>query len=193
MSSQHSDRRAWSKAGFTLAEVLVGLMLSLLTLGVILSFNDYQLRVLADQASQVDLQSSARSIVDLLAREIRRAGVTGVSCGINFAYSDKVEIVTPDGTLAYGFGSRVIWRREGTGREEVLIDDVDTTGSRFRYFAADGTELTPADNATQRDRVRRIQIQVSLSDHSEMQGSASTNVSPRNRSFMGVLNVPACT
>src|SRR5450759_658202 len=73
--------RGVGQAGFTLTEALVATALGLVVLGVFMSFHIAQMYAMRNQTGQVDLQTSARSIADLFAREVRRAGTgTNPNC-----------------------------------------------------------------------------------------------------------------
>src|SRR5512136_389799 len=91
--------RNLGQAGFTLVETLVATVVGLVVLGAFASFNVTQMYGMRNQANQVDLQTSARSIADLFAREVRRAGggtnvnCTGtVSTGLLMAQTTQVRV-----------------------------------------------------------------------------------------------------
>jgi type II secretory pathway component PulJ len=86
------------QAGFTPTEVLLATAIGLLAVAAFASFNTAQMYTMRTQALQVDLQGTARTIVDLFAREVRRAGTgtnpncTGtVSTGIISASASKLQ------------------------------------------------------------------------------------------------------
>lgn len=201
-------RRRLGCAGFSLVEMLVATAIGLVGVATFLSFNRFQLFALQDQTKQVDLQKTARAMVDLFAREIRRAGMdptcAGTFNGIATANAFRIQIkadldssgaidaVNEDVTYRYNFEDGSIERATTTSVEK-LISGVNLAGSRFYYFDASGTELTGPWGLTsaQRDAVRRVRIELRLSDEAanpneseNLGASASTNVDLRNRFFV---------
>jgi len=186
-----------SQRGVTLVELMAVLLLVSVTLTGMYEFNRNQLQALQGQAEQIDLQASARAIVDLFAREVRAAGVPpgdddAGHCGLVSASESELVVTTPSGEIAYGYSDAGLWRREGDGDQEVLVDGVDVAGSVLRYFAADGTELEAADVNDNLNDVRRIQIQLALQDDSGRHARATTNVTMRNRFFVTTGGAPDC-
>ncbi len=101
--------RSVGQAGFTPIEALIASAAGLIAVAAFASFNSAQMYTMRGQANQVDLQTTARNIVDLFAREVRRAGTgtnpncTGtVSTGVLAGTSSMVQIkadVNNDGVL----------------------------------------------------------------------------------------------
>ena len=78
-------------AGFTLVELLVSLLLTSIILGAVYSVYRMQSHTLKIQENRLDAQEYARSVLDLMVREIRNAGynpngaVSGTALGTNCA------------------------------------------------------------------------------------------------------------
>ena len=82
MTRGRIERVASQEAGFTLAEVLISLLLALIAASVMAAFNRFQLFALTNQTVQLDVQGTARAITDLVSSEIRRAGLNATRLGI---------------------------------------------------------------------------------------------------------------
>lgn len=202
-------------AGFSLVELLVATSLGLVAVSSFLTFNRYQLFSLQDQSKQIDLQTTARNIVDLFAREVRRAGMNptcaGTFKGIAVAKASEIQIKTDlngDGstngqnenvTYRFNYSLKSVERVTPTSTE-TLISNVDFTGSSIKYYDGNGTELIPwyPLGETQRNNVRRVRIELRLSQDAvdpnkdtELRASASTDVNLRNRFFVSTLGCAA--
>jgi prepilin-type N-terminal cleavage/methylation domain-containing protein len=181
------------RRGFTLVEVLVSIALSLVVLAGFTAFNRFQLFALRNQATQIDLQLTARTIVDLIAREVRRAGMDP-TCAKNFdtvrrASSKEIRIQsdlnsngsigTGDENIRYRYNSsnNSIERITSNGTD-ALLDNVAPGSLTFSYYDANGNALVPNSwgdeddvsstggylNGAQRTSVRRIRVALSLAD-----------------------------
>jgi type II secretory pathway component PulJ len=207
---QPCSTRQHKEAAFSLLEVLVALGLSLVVVGAIAAFQNFQLTTLRGQAKQIDLQSAARSVVDLVAREVRRAG-KNPKCdstigGVETATHQTLRIQTdldgngsisgPNENVTYELDSaqKIVTRNDPAGGGlSVLIDGVDLEGSGFRYFDGNGTELaagTSGLDQAQRGQIRRVRFDLVMAGTSGKAGStvprarASTNLDLRNRFFV---------
>jgi type II secretory pathway component PulJ len=195
-------------AGFSLVELLVATGLGLVAIATFLSFNRFQLFALQDQSTQIDLQTTARNVLDLFAREVRRAGMdrtcAGTFSGITIAKYHEVRIkadlngngaidgVNEDVTYRYNFEYGAVERVTTTSVER-LISGVDLSGSNIRYFDATGVELfgwlgLPL---AQRNAVRRVRMELRLTGETadpnkatDLGAFASTDVNLRNRFFV---------
>ncbi|MFQ5666771.1 MAG: PilW family protein [Candidatus Binatia bacterium] len=202
-------------AGFTIHEVLIATTLGLLVMGGFLSAYSFQLFSMQDQVNQLHVQTTARSIVDLFAREVRRAG-TNPTCAQNIAgialatatqlriqsdFNESGDIDAPneDVTYRYDPAAHTIERVSG-GVPETLATNIDPSGSVIRYFDDAGQELKPdpALTASQRAAVRRVRIELNLSAHATnphhsvaSRAQVSTDVDVRNRYFAGQVSCGA--
>ncbi|MFQ5665054.1 MAG: PilW family protein [Candidatus Binatia bacterium] len=208
--------RLLDQQGFTLMEVLVASTLSLVALAGFLSFNRGQLFTLRNQANQLDLQTTARNIVDLFAREVRRAGmnpgcgIPGFS-GIAAATASSLRIqadlngdgllTAPNEDITYHYvqETTAVERIDHNGVTDVLVSGVDLNGCVIRYFDQDGAELVPGGtglNAGERASIRRIRVELTLAGAAvdptntlPLRAQVATDVDLRNRYF---VNQTAC-
>lgn len=201
--------------GFGVVDVLVATALLAVVLGAVTTFNRAQLFAFQNQAVQSDVQASARAIVDLMTREIRRAGsnptcVPGLSA-IADAKQSKLQIVADldgDGTTT-GVNENITYEyrfsqgkfvRTANGNTESLIDGVDISGSRIRYYDGAGTEVTAGETGLsggQRDNVRRIRIELDVArkaadpeNHMPLRVSVANDINLRNRYFVNTVACP---
>jgi prepilin-type N-terminal cleavage/methylation domain-containing protein len=80
---QAITRQKRSEAGFTLVELLVGMLLSVIVLGGAYSVYRVQAREFKVQDNRLEAQQYAQAVTDLMVREIRNAGylpVGGATC-----------------------------------------------------------------------------------------------------------------
>lgn len=196
-----------NERGMSLIEGLVAVTLGMLVTTGILTFNRHHSFAMQDQVRQVDLQTTARSIVDLFAREVRRTGMDPTCAktfgGLSVAKDDEIGLLSdldgsgaidqPNEDLHYRMrvSDKIVERT--AGETESLLSGQDLTGSRFRYFDAAGAELVPGAglDAAQRAAVRRVRIEVALGGRpadpnkgSLLVARTSTDVDLRNRFFI---------
>lgn len=170
-----------------MVELLAATALSLVTLAALLSFNRFQLFALRNQANQIDIETAARSIVELFARDVRRAGLNPGCAIATFSgiadarwYSLRIQsdldgdgaltAANEDLTYRYNIVGNSIERVDNSAgvdsSVDVLASGLDLSGSKLRYFNGAGVELisgtTSGLTAAQRSSVRRIRIQLSL-------------------------------
>jgi len=203
----HTPARLRSAAGVTLIDLLVSVALSLVAMATVLAFHRAQLSALQDQARQLDLQTSTRAIVELFAREVRRAGLDP-GCTKKFAMladgsATQVRVqedLNSNGALdpaSEDITYRIVESRQlerVTGATtDILLSNVDLSGSRLRYFDGGGVELLPAPSlsAAQRAAVRRVRIEIAASGAAAspmrsmpLVAYAATDVELRNRFFV---------
>lgn len=198
------------QAGFTVPSVLVGVALSLIAAASFASFHHFQLRTFKTEANRVDLQTAARSILDLMTAEIRQAGANPLCTGNIEAIADAKQFrlriqqdingngaalgSEEDVTYEYKFTNQK-FDRTANGVTDALISGVDLNGSRLRYFDGTGTELTVGSTGLasgQRANVRRIRVELVLKQAAGSGGntqplvvSVSSDVDLRNRYFAG--------
>lgn len=205
--------RLRSEAGFGMSEVLVASTLGALMVAGFVAFNHFQLHALRDQVSQIELQTIDRDIVDLSAREVRRAGgdptCARAVTGIREATAQSIRIesdLNANGVIGNDQNEDVTYRynaatgafeRIANGATEVLLSGISLEGSGIRYFDAGGVELSgsPFLTEAQRNSVRRVRLQLGLADRGNSRGAwlkaaAATDVSLRNRYFIANTACP---
>jgi type II secretory pathway component PulJ len=211
------EREECGETGFTLVELLVSLMLALLVAGAIASFNRFQLFTLVNQTVQLDVQSTARAITELVSREVRSAGLNAkpAFCGIAAAQSNTIRIQAdydgngtlngPNEDVTYRYDStrKVIERvDQWSNRADVLVEGLQTVSFNLRYFDQNGTEIsgTTGLSASQRAAVRRVRLSLILGEKAVdpqnpqiFHGRAATDIDLRNRFFAGAVNSQPCT
>ena len=201
------QRRLRSSAGVTIVELLVGTALSLGAMSAVLSFQRAQFFALRDQVKQLQMQDATRNVVDLFAREMRRAGrdpaCAKIFTPILLGSASEVQFredLNANGTLEadteelrYRIVDSARLERVAGESAEVLISDVDLTGSRLRYFDGAGNELVPNPNLSeaQRATVRRVRLELATTGHDSgssrsapLAARAATDVELRNRFFI---------
>jgi len=116
-----APKRLRDRAGYTLGETLVAMVVALFAVATALSFNRFQLFALRNQVNQLDLQTNARSFLDLFARELRRAGqdpkcleqnpnnplpktILGLREAGHWRIRIESDFTNDDGSLLYGDG-----------------------------------------------------------------------------------------
>jgi len=207
------------QGGFTPVEVLVASAVGLTALAAVLSLNRFQMLTLRNQTTQVDVQTTARNIVELFAREVRRAGANPgcnipAFSGIADARVQRLRIqsdLNGDGKLTAP-GEDVTYRyREyrdaveridvgAGGTTEVLLSGIDLRDSNVRYFDGNGTELLPGWGSlttAQRSAVRRVRIELNvaarglgISSTQPLVAQVTADVDLRNRFFLGTTACP---
>ena len=157
------NRHLYSKAGFSLVELLMALATSTILLGAIYSVFNITNKNVTTQNVAANMQQSLRSAIGLMARDIRLAGLDPVGTGsfgieeasqLKICFTqDSVDSGTGDfnGTVdetnsekvAYEFlnGQIIQTLYEGTPSENsaVLINSIDAM--YFTYLDADGNDL----------------------------------------------------
>jgi type IV pilus assembly protein PilW len=202
--------------GFTLIEVMVASLLMLVVLATILWTYRFQMFALKAQEVQLDTQQAARSMIDLLTREVRQAGYDP-TCAKNFAgiATAKSQLLQlqfdKNGDGAIGAGESVTYSYDpdlkqigrSTGAAVVpLVTSLPGNALTFTYYDGDGNLLWPSWsgaslNATQRAGVRRVQVSLHLErpnpdprNSSKLSSDFVTNIDLRNRFINGAVACP---
>lgn len=180
-----------STSGFTVAELLVAVVVSLIVSIAGWSFYRAQLRALSSQWVTLDVNEGARAALDFIAREVRHAGfdpkamalTTSGAKGISDARSDQLLLqwdanssgaIDTNATdpnvesVLYSYDStaqQVV--RTVAGTASTLVANVPSGGLSFQYFDANGNALTPSGSpaaltAAQRDAVCVVLIKVNV-------------------------------
>jgi len=211
-------RHEQKQAAFTLLEVIVALGVGLIVVGAIAAFQSYQLTTLREQAKQIDLQGTTRSVVDLVARELRTTGrnpqcqpaldplavakLTELRMQTDLDGSGTINGANEDVSYRWNSSSQALERVDhGAYVTHLLVEEVDLAGSGFHYFDGNGNEMSASDglDLAHRLQVRRVRLDLAMRDVSGGAGalparaSASTSVDLRNRFFVAdnALCVPS--
>ncbi len=194
-------------AGFTLVEVLVASLLMLIVTATIFGTFRYQLYALKTQTSQLEAQQAARSMMDLMSREVRLAGYDPTCAktfvGLNDAGPQRLQVQfdrNADGTIgagesitySYDADLQQISRNAGSGAI-ALLGSLPGNALAFSYYDGGGVLLAPtgqppALSATQRNQVRRVKITLVVQranpaplNASPVVSKLTSNVDLRNR------------
>ena len=152
-------RRRPHARGFSSMEVLAGLGLTLILLAAVYSFQQAQLKAFSTQQVYSDSQNVTRSVIDLMARELRMACydpgtaippapkggcAPDVKRGIIEATPTRIHfqqdlngdnvIGAPGEDVTYELSNGSVLRTDGLAEPVVLASGVPTGGLSFLYF-----------------------------------------------------------
>lgn len=205
--------RLRSARGFTLIEVLVAMALGVGVAATVAWFQRSQFLAMEEQAQQIDVQTTTRAIVEMFARDVRRAGMnptcttairplrqaTASSLRVQADLNGNGALDAATEDLRY----RVVdgrFERQAGNATEVLIEGVNLSGSRFRYYDGAGNELIPflgSLDPAQRNAVRRVRLELIAQRQARsgrraapLAARAATDVELRNRFF---INTTSCS
>ncbi len=202
--------------GFTLMEVLGAMLLMLIITAAMFSAYRFQLFAFRTQEAQLDVQETARDLIDLMAREIRLAGYDPTCvktfAGIADARPQLLQVqFDRNGDGAIGAGESIVYaynadldqiQRSAGGAPVALATGMPDNALAFSYFDGNGAALTPSGNpaaltVTQRNAVRRVKVTLMLQQPSpDPQNSTpvisrfASNVELRNRFLHGGAGCP---
>ncbi len=210
-SHVHMKFPAGTSRGYTIAELLAAMTVTVVTLAAAGTLHRGQLFALRQQATQLDVQTAGRNVVELFSRDVRRAGLDPTCAktfeGIAQARPDLIQLQSDlDGSgaidragesilYAYDFQSACV-RRTAGGEAEILATGVNASRSRIRYFDGSGSELLPAGSPpalspAQRSAVRTVRMELELrgapadpGGGSAPRAAFSSQVDLRNRFFV---------
>ena len=161
-----------NEQGFTLIEVVIGLAISLILMGVAVSIFNVQRKSYIMQEQVTEMQQNVRAAMDMMVREIRMAGYDPTASGffgIGTNTTTLLQILadldgngTSTGTnedITYYYYNandatypREIKRNTGGGGFQPLAENID--GCNFLYYDGNGIATTTASS------IRQIQITV---------------------------------
>ncbi len=199
-----------SQEGFSLIELLVTIVLSSIVMGAIYSVYRVQTRSMKVQENRMEAQQYARSVLDLMVREIRNVGYFPVgACSTTPANSDGIitadaqsfqfvydadadnDCAGPDENIAYAYAAanKDITRAVDGGAAQVLTDG-NATNLDLKYFQQDGTELTrPVTDSDLKKTIKRVLISITVQSKDtgtefgggQINATMTSNVDLRNR------------
>ena len=174
------------QGGFTLVELLVSILLSLMLLGAVYGVYRAQARTLRVQEERLGAQEYVRTVTDIMVREIRNAGYapTGATCAVvvaadaqslQFRYDANANgaCTDADEDITYSFdttgcpsGYGNITRKEGSNAAQAFTDcnvPTGTTEFSFTYFPKDSSTAysTPV-AAGSLGSIQRVQVTVTV-------------------------------
>jgi len=183
-----ASRRRPHARGFSSMEVLAGLGLTLILLAAVYSFQQAQLKAFSTQQVYSDSQNVTRSVIDLMARELRMACydpgtaipkspgpcAPDVKQGIIEATPTRIHfqqdlngdnvIGAPGEDVTYELSNGTVLRTDGLAAPVVLASGVPTGGLSFLYFDNGNPpgQLAPGAvlNQCQRDSVVKVRVTV---------------------------------
>ena len=183
-----ASRRRPHARGFSSMEVLAGLGLTLILLAAVYSFQQAQLKAFSTQQVYSDSQNVTRSVIDLMARELRMAcydpgtaiNKSGGPCapdvkqGIIEATPTRIRfqqdlngdnaIGAPGEDVTYDLSNGTIRRTDGLAEPVVLASGVPTGGLSFLYFdnGKPPGQIGPGAvlNQCQRDTVGKVRVTI---------------------------------
>jgi len=183
-----ASRRRPHARGFSSMEVLAGLGLTLILLAAVYSFQQAQLKAFSTQQVYSDSQNVTRSVIDLMARELRMAcydpgtaiNKSGGPCapdvkqGIIEATPTRIRfqqdlngdnaIGAPGEDVTYDLSNGSIRRTDGLAEPVVLASGVPTGGLSFLYFdnGKPPAQIGPGAvlNQCQRDTVGKVRVTI---------------------------------
>ncbi|OOP57814.1 MAG: hypothetical protein AYP45_01405 [Candidatus Brocadia carolinensis] len=158
--------------GFTLVELMIGLAISMILMGVAVSIFNVQRKSYSFQEQVTEMQQNVRAVMDMMVREVRMAGydptVAGfVGIGTNTATLMKILAdLDGNGTTTGGSNEEITYRYYNTndatypcqikrntgGGFQPLAEDID--GCTFLYYDINGIATSTASS------IRQIQITI---------------------------------
>lgn len=164
--------------GFTLVELLLGILAFALFATGVHQFTRSMLRGVRVLEAAAEAQESARLGVQAIVGDLRDAGFSPLGTlgnGLRRAAPDAVALVRDlngDGdsddaneAVAYQYDrdGRRLLRAPGSAPPQPLLNDIAADGVRFTFVGADGAVLGGAElDAATRGRVRRVAIRVAV-------------------------------
>jgi type IV pilus assembly protein PilW len=157
-----------SEKGFTLVEILVAMVVSLIVLGALVGNFIMQHNTYRQQAEVTEMQEYVRAGIEMMTRELLMAGYNptgGAATGILSADLDSIQfaadlnedgVIDTDEDITYTLDTV---DRQLTRNGEPLAENIPPGGLEFIYYDENDIELsiTPLSLADL-DRVRKISI-----------------------------------
>lgn len=193
--SQKNDER-----GFTLIELVIGLAISLILLGVAVSMLNVQRKSYSFQEQVTEMQQNIRAVTDMMVREIRMAGYDPSGAGFVGIGTHTPELLqiladldgngTTTGTyedITYryynasaGTRSYQIWRDTGT-ESQSLAENIDDLN--FSYYDNNGMATTTASSIRQIEITIRGRTAKNDPDFGYRYGTLTSRVTPENLGY----------
>ena len=153
-----------NNGGFTIVELVVGLALTLIILGVVISVFNVQSKSYCLQEQLTEMQQNVRAAMDMMVREIKMAGYDPAGNGFNGIVYDTTQLQiladldgngTATGTnenITYRYYNTSdypfqIKRKTGSGSFQPFAENIQTF--TFDYLNINGTTTTSSANIRQ--------------------------------------------
>lgn len=154
MSENHMKRNALSAAGFTMVELLVAMLISVIVLGTVYIAYKSQQATYVQQQSVVELQQNLRAATDLMVRELRLTGYDPEDSG-------KFGIRTMEDGL--------VWITRDSNDSGKITDDIDFSSIEdveIVGFGFSQTDNVDSDNDGEPDDKSPAQLMILCNDTS---------------------------
>jgi prepilin-type N-terminal cleavage/methylation domain-containing protein len=178
MSCPRAAPGRFRQRGFTLVELLLGVLAFALFAAGVQQFSRSMLRGVRVLEAAAEAQEAARLGVQLIAGDLRDAGFSPLGAlgnGLRRATPTALALVRdlngdgdsddPNEAVAYEYAPdrRCLLRAPGGAPPQPLLNDIDNDGVRFRFITADGATLAGAElDAATRAQVRRVVVRVAV-------------------------------
>ena len=196
-----------NERGFTIIELVVGLAISLILLGVAVKIFLVQQRSYSVQEQLSEMQQNIRSAMDMIARETKMAGYNPTGAGFDGIEYDATKtqlriLADLDGNgstdttnedITYKYFNTVDYplqiKRKGSTIDNFQPLAENITGFTFNYLKADGNEASAS------DEIRQIQVTITgRTDKTDPDlkrvdgvgyryGTLTTHITPENLDF----------
>ncbi|MGH7860437.1 MAG: PilW family protein [Candidatus Binatia bacterium] len=137
-----------SSSGFTITELLIAMIVSLVVSLAGWGFYRTQLRVLTDQAAELEATESARAAIGFMAREIRHTGYDP----LDSAFPDPAAPALPNpGALVVAQQNAIAfrWDNDGDGTMEANATDPLPESVSYAYNAGTGQIVRTVNGVSQ--------------------------------------------
>lgn len=180
-----------SQAGFTLVELLISSILTLLVLGAIYSVYQMQIHTVKAQERRLEAQEYARAVLDLMVREIRNAAynplgatggancagggvgvpsvVTATATSFRFTYDANADGDCDDTSedVTYGWDTTSCAAGLGNitrddGTGAVWLTDCNVSVFALSYYQQDGTVIAPPVTGATLANIYRVLITLTV-------------------------------
>ncbi|MCF6154296.1 MAG: prepilin-type N-terminal cleavage/methylation domain-containing protein [Candidatus Brocadia sp.] len=193
--SQKSNER-----GFTLVELVIGLAISLILMGVAVSMLNVQRKSYSFQEQVTEMQQNIRAATDMMVREIRMAGYDPSGAGFTGIGTHTTELLQiladldgngmttgsyEDITYRYYNASdatypRQIWRNTET-ESQTLAENIEALN--FSYYDSDGVATSTASSIRQIEITIRGRTAKNDPDFGYSYGTLTSLVTPVNLGY----------
>ena len=163
--------------GLTLIEMIATITILGFVAGVTVPMFFATLDIIQYPLSGPNLQESSNMALSRISREIRRLKNESSVITANSALYEFIDVNSTQ--IRYQLVGNTLMRREGTGSEYGLADQVQTNGLTFTYYDDSGNVIATPLVGTGGTDIRQIEIQLTFQEGSNVR-PVSVWVVPRN-------------